>query len=54
MSESFEILNDTLMKISILVYPDPNKPYILFMDVSQNACSSHLVIGYRKGSQLSE
>ena len=27
------------MTIPILVYPDPNKPYILCMDASKYACS---------------
>ena len=35
--ESFEFLNTSLMTDPILIYPDPNLPYVLFMDASKYA-----------------
>ena len=32
-----EMLKDSLMKSSICVYPNPNKPYTLFTDASKCA-----------------
>ena len=33
--QSFDILKKTLYEEPILKYPDPNKPYILYMDASK-------------------
>ena len=33
--ESFELLKASLMTESILMYPDPNLPYVLFTDASK-------------------
>ena len=35
--ESFELLKQKLLEKLILVYPDPNKPCVLFMDASKYA-----------------
>ena len=35
-------MKDTPMKSPTLVYPDPNKPYTLFMDTSKYVCSAML------------
>ena len=35
--DSFELLNTTLMTDPILTYPDPNLPYVLFMDAGNYA-----------------
>ena len=35
--ESFELLKASLMTKSILMYPDPNLPYVLFTDASKYA-----------------
>ena len=35
--KAFETLEEALMKNPILVYPDPNKSYTLFMDASKYA-----------------
>ena len=35
--ESFELLKTILMTDPILTYPDPNLPYVLFMDASRYA-----------------
>ena len=35
--ESFELLKTSLMTDPILTYPDPNLPYVLFMDASKYA-----------------
>ena len=35
--ESFELLKTSLMTEPILTYPDPNLPYVLFMDASKYA-----------------
>ena len=35
--ESFELLKTNLMMDLILTYPDPNLPYVLFMDASKYA-----------------
>ena len=40
--KAFEALKDTLMKIPILVYPDPNKPCTLLTDASKYDCSAIL------------
>ena len=38
--KAFETLKDALIKSLTLVYPDPNKPYPLFMDASKYAWST--------------
>ena len=43
MPESFWDTEDPLMKSPLLAYPDPNKPYTLFMDVSKYAWSARLI-----------
>ena len=40
--KAFKTLKDIHMKSPILVYPDPNKPYTLFMDASKYAWSTVL------------
>ena len=43
---SFEILKEALMKEPILVYPDPELPYILFTDASKYAWAAVLTQAY--------
>ena len=33
--QTFQLLKDLLMAEPILKYPDPNKPYVLYMDASK-------------------
>ena len=44
--ESFDLLKQRLLEKLILVYPDPNKPYVLFMDASKYAWSCVLTQEY--------
>ena len=43
---SFELLKEVLIKEPILWFPDPNKPYILYTDASNNARSCILTQQY--------
>ena len=44
--KSFELLKQMIIQEPILVYPDPNKPYVLFTDVSKYAWSCILTQEY--------
>ena len=44
--ESFKLLKQKLLEKLILVYPDPNKPYVLLMDASKYAWSCVLTQEY--------
>ena len=44
--ESLELLKQKLLEKPILVYPDPNKPYVLFTDASKYAWSCVLTQEY--------
>ena len=45
--KAFEMMKYALMKSHILIYPDPNKPYTLFMDASKYVWSALLTQEYR-------
>ena len=44
--ESFKLLKQKLQEKNILVYPDPNKPYMLFTDARKYAMSCVLTQEY--------
>ena len=44
--ESFKLLKQKLLEKPILVYPDPNKPYVFFTDASKYAWSCVLTQEY--------
>ena len=50
--ESFELLKTSLMTESILTYPDPNLPYVLFTDASKYAWAC--VLTQEKTHQIEE
>ena len=41
--ESFQLIKDSLTVVPLLVYPDPNKPYVLYTDGSDKCIGSCLV-----------
>ena len=44
--KSFQLLKQMIVEKPILVYPDPNKPYVLFTDASKYAWSCVLMQEY--------
>ena len=44
--KSFGLLKQMIIQEPILVYPDPNKPYVLFTDASKYAWSCVLTLEY--------
>ena len=41
--EAFQFIKDSLTVVPLLVYPDPNKPYVLYTDASDKCIGSCLV-----------
>ncbi|GFO46506.1 retrovirus-related pol polyprotein from transposon 17.6 [Plakobranchus ocellatus] len=41
--KSFQFLRDSLTVVPLLVYPNPNKPYVLYTDASDKCIGSCLV-----------
>ena len=50
----FELFKETLCTHPILWYPDPNRPYVLFLDISKYGWAGVLTQAYEKINELTQ